>query len=202
VPRDDVARDPLDLQLERVIAFGRTKEHTMEPAEKVQVLGEIKEAFASVVSVVIADYRGLRVPTVTTMRDDFRKAGCHYRVLKNSLVKIAIKGSRMEPLSQLMVGTTAVIWSTDAPQPPAQVALKWARDEPKFKIRGGYYEGQLLDLAGIDALARMPGKAEIRASMLMTFLAAPQSFVAQLVAAPQNFAYLLDARRRRLEGGE
>src|SRR5437899_8775342 len=89
----------------RVVAF---KEHTMERAEKEQVLGEIKEAFANVAAVVIADYRGLKVPVVTSMRDDFRKAGCHYRVLKNSLVKIAIKGSKMEPMSTLMVGNTAV----------------------------------------------------------------------------------------------
>jgi large subunit ribosomal protein L10 len=174
----------------------------MERAAKEQILGEIKEAFANVASIVIADYRGIRVPTVTTMRDDFRKAGCHYRVLKNSLVKIAVKGSRMEPLSQLMVGTTAVIWSNETPQAPAKVALKWARDEPKFVIKGGYFEGQLLDLAGVGSLALMPGKPEIRAAMLMTFLAVPQGFVAQIVAGPQNFAYLLDARRRQLEGGE
>lgn len=172
----------------------------MDRADKEQMLGEIKEAFQNVASVVIADYRGITVPVVTTMRDDFRKAGCHYRVLKNSLVKIAVKGSKMEPLSQLMVGTTAVIWSNDLPQEPAKVALKWAKDEPKFKIKGGYFEGQVLDVAGVDQLAKMPGKAEMRASMLMTFLAAPQSFVAQLVAGPQNFAYLLDARKRQLEG--
>jgi large subunit ribosomal protein L10 len=172
----------------------------MDKTQKQQVLGEIKEAFANVASVVIADYRGIKVPTVTTMRDDFRKAGCHYRVLKNSLVKIAVKGSKMEPISSLMVGTTAVIWSNEVPQTPAQIALKWAKDEPKFKIMGGFYEGQLLDLAGVDALAKMPGKNEIRASMLMTFLAAPQSFVAQVIAGPQNFAYLLDARKRQLEG--
>ncbi|MBA3503016.1 MAG: 50S ribosomal protein L10 [Myxococcota bacterium] len=172
----------------------------MEKAAKEQMLGEIKEAFANVASIVIADYRGIRVPVVTKMRDEFRAAGCHYRVLKNSLVKIAVKGSKMEPLSQLMVGTTAVIWSTEIPQEPAKIALKWAKDEPKFKIMGGYFEGQLLDVAGIDSLARMPGKAEMRASMLMTFLAAPQSFVAQIIAGPQNFAYLLDARKRQLEG--
>ena len=171
----------------------------MEKAVKEQVLGEIKEAFANVASVVIADYRGIKVPVVTRMRDDFRKAGCHYRVIKNSLVKIAIKGSRMEPLSQLMIGTTAVIWSNEIPQTPAQIALKWAKDEPKFKIMGGYYEGQLLDAPGVDALAKMPGKNEIRASMLMTFLAAPQQFVGQLIAGPTNFAYLLDARKRQLE---
>jgi large subunit ribosomal protein L10 len=173
----------------------------MDRTQKAQVLGEIKEAFANVASVVIADYRGITVPVVTTMRDDFRKNGCHYRVIKNSLVKIAVKGSKMEPLSQLMVGTTAVIWSTEVPQTPAQLALKWAKDEPKFKIMGGYFEGSVLDAAGVDALSKMPGKAEMRASMLMTFLAAPQNFVAQLAAGPQNFAYLIDARKRQLAGG-
>jgi large subunit ribosomal protein L10 len=172
----------------------------MDRAGKQQILGEIKEAFTNVAAIVVADYRGITVPVVTAMRDDFRKAGCHYRVIKNSLVKIAVKGSKMEPLSQLMVGTTAVIWSHDTPQAPAQLALKWAKDQPKFQIKGGYFEGTLLDPQGVDALARMPGKNEIRASMLMTFLAAPQSFVAQLAAAPQNFAYLLDARKRQLEG--
>jgi large subunit ribosomal protein L10 len=177
---------------------GEKDTEIMDRTGKQQVLGEIREAFQDVASIVIADYRGITVPVVTTMRDDFRKAGCHYRVIKNSLVKIAVKGSKIEPISQLMVGTTAVIWSNEVPQSPAQIALKWAKEEPKFVIKGGYYEGQVLDAAGIDALAKMPGKNEIRASMLMTFLAAPQSFVAQLAAAPQNFAYLLDARRRSL----
>lgn len=172
----------------------------MDRAAKESMLGEIKESFANVSSIVIADYRGITVPVVTSMRDDFRKNGCHYRVLKNSLVKIAVKGTNMEPLSQLMVGTTAVIWSNEAPQTPAKIALKWAREEPKFKIIGGFFEGDLLDPAGVDTLSKMPGKDELRASMLMTFLAAPQEFVAQIAAGPQNFAYLLDARKRQLEG--
>jgi len=173
----------------------------MERAQKEQVLGEIKEAWQNVASIIIADYKGITVPVVTAMRDDFRKNGCHYRVIKNSLVKIAVKGSKMEPITQLMTGTTAVIWTTgEAPQPPAKIALKWAKDEPKFQIKGGYYEGTVLDKAGVEALSTMPGKPEIRASMLMTFLAGPQSFVAQIAAPVQNFAYLLDARKRHLEG--
>ena len=173
----------------------------MERAQKEQVLGEIKEAWQNVASVIIADYKGITVPVVTAMRDDFRKNGCHYRVIKNSLVKIAVKGSKMEPITSLMTGTTAVIWTTgEAPQPHAKIALKWAKDEPKFQIKGGYYEGQLLDKAGVVSLSTMPGKPEIQASMLMTFLAGPQSFVAQIAAPVQNFAYLLDARKRHLEG--
>ncbi|MEZ4359952.1 MAG: 50S ribosomal protein L10 [Kofleriaceae bacterium] len=171
----------------------------MERAAKEQVLGEIKEAFEDVVSVVIADYKGIRVPAVTAMREEFRKANCHYRVIKNSLVKIAVKGSRLEPITQLMVGTTAVIWSTESPQAPAKLALKWAAAEPKFVVKGGFFDGQVLDPQGVDSLSKMPGKPELQASLLMTFLAAPTDFVRQLVAAPQNFAYLLDARKRGLE---
>jgi large subunit ribosomal protein L10 len=171
----------------------------MERAAKEQMLGEIKEAFAGVTSIIVADYRGLTVPVVTAMRDDFRKAGCYYRVLKNSLVKIAVKGSEMEPLATLMAGTTAVIWSNDTPQTPAKLALKWAKDQPKFVIKGGYFDGKALDVKGVDMLSKMPGKNEIRASLLMTFLAGPQAFAAQVLAPVQNFAYLLDARRRQLE---
>ena len=78
-----------------------------------------------------------------------------------------------------------MIWTTgEAPQPPAEVALKWAKTEPKFKILGGYYEGSVLDMAGVEMLSKMPTKNDIRASMLMTFLAGPQSFVVQIAAAP------------------
>ena len=171
----------------------------MDKAGKAEILGEIKEAFANVSSVVIVDYRGITVPVVTAMRDDFRKNGCHYRVLKNSLVKIAVKGSSMEPMSALMTGPTCVIWSNESPQAPAKIALKWAKDQPKFTIKGGFFDGQLLDAKGVDSLSKMPGKDEIRASLLMTFLAGPQDFVRTIIAGPQNFMYVLDARKRALE---
>lgn len=172
----------------------------MDKAGKAEILGEIKEAFENVSSVVIVDYRGITVPVVTAMRDDFRKNGCHYRVLKNSLVKIAVKGSSMAPMSSLMAGPTAVIWSNESPQAPAKIALKWAKEEPKFKIRGGFFDGRVLDAAGVDELSRLPGKDEIRASLLMTFLAAPTELVRTLIAGPQNFMYALDARKRQLSG--
>lgn len=171
----------------------------MDRADKEKVLGEVKEAFQDVVSIIVADYKGIRVPVVTQMREEFRKAGCHYRVIKNSLVKIAVKGSKMEPITQLMVGSTAVMWSTESPQAPAKLALKWAAQEPKFVIKGGFFDGQVLDPAGVDSLSKLPGKPELQASLLMTFLAAPTDFVRTIIAGPQNFAYLLDARKRHLE---
>jgi large subunit ribosomal protein L10 len=163
----------------------------MDRAGKEESLGQIKASFVDVSSVVLVEYAGLTVPTVTAMRDDFRKAGCHYRVLKNSLVKIAVKGSALEPMSKLLKGPTAVIWTTGEPQVPAKIALKWAKEQPKLVVKGGFFDGNVLDAAGVDALGRLPGKPEAQAQLLMTFLAAPQTFV-----------YLLDARKRQLEGGD
>lgn len=172
----------------------------MDRAEKEVSLGQIKEAFQNVQSVVLVEYAGLTVPTVTSMRDEFRKANCHYRVLKNSLVRIAVKGSKMEAMTSLLKGPTAVIWSDEIPQEPAKIALKWAKEQPKMVIKGGYFDGKLLDAAGVDALAKMPGKPEMQATLLMTFLAAPTDFVRTIIAGPQNFVYLLDARRRQQAG--
>jgi large subunit ribosomal protein L10 len=170
----------------------------MDRTQKAEVVSELKEIWRDVQSIVLAEYRGLDVPTVTALRDEFRKANCHYKVLKNTLVRIAIQGSRMEPMSKMLQGPTAVIWSTESPSTPAKIATKVAREHDKFVIRGGYFDGQALDKAGVESLATMPGKDELRASLLMTFLAAPTDFVRTLAAGPTNFLYVLQARERAL----
>lgn len=167
-------------------------------AQKENVVSEVTEAFDGVMSIILADYRGLDVNTVTTMRDEFRAAGCNYRVFKNTLVKIAVKDTDIAPLSQLLNGPTAVIWSKESPSAPAKVAVKYAKEQKHFKIKGGYFEGQVLDAAGVESLSKMPGREELQASLLMTFMAAPTDLVRLLSAGPQNFMYLLSARERQL----
>ncbi len=170
----------------------------MERTQKAQVVEEIKEAWKDVQSIILADYRGVDVPTITSVRQEFRKAGCHYKVLKNTLVRIAIQGSDIEPMSALLEGPTAVIWSTENPVAPAKIATKIAKEEQNFKIKGGFFDGQVLDEKGVQQLAAMPGKEELQATLLMTFMAAPTDFVRLLNAGPQNFLYLLQARERAL----
>jgi large subunit ribosomal protein L10 len=174
----------------------------MERTQKESIVSQIKEEWRDVQSIVLAEYRGIDVPSVTAMRDEFRKAGCHYKVLKNTLVRIAIQGSHMEPMSKLLTGPTAVIWSTESPSVAAKVATKIAKEQEKFVIRGGYFDGQALDAKGVESLATMPGKDELRASLLMTFLAAPTDFVRTLAAGPTNFLYVLQARERALGGNQ
>jgi large subunit ribosomal protein L10 len=171
----------------------------MDKSQKTEQVDQIKNEWRDVQSIILAEYRGLDVPTITSIRDEFRKVGCHYRVLKNTLVRIAIQGTKVEPLSKQLVGPTAVIWSTESPSTPAKVATKIAKDHDKFVIRAGYFDGQVFDAKGVESLATMPGKDELRAQYLMTLLAVPTDFVRMLAAGPTNFLYALQARERQLE---
>jgi large subunit ribosomal protein L10 len=170
----------------------------MDRTTKETTVGQIKASWKDVQSIILADYRGIDVPTVTALRDEFRKNNCHYRVLKNTLVRIAIQGSKMEPISKLLEGPTALIWSTESPSQPAKIATKVAKENDKFIIKGGYFDGQALDAKGVQSLATMPGKDELRAMLLMTFLAPATDFVRLVAAAPTNFLYVLQARERAL----
>lgn len=172
----------------------------MDRPKKEEVVSDIRETFQNVSSIVLADYRGINVPTVTAMREEFRENGCEYRVLKNTLVKLAIQDSDLEPMSSLLVGPTALMWSSESPSTPAKIALKFAKEHKAFEIKGGFFEGEVLDPAGVDRLAKMPSKEELQSQFLMTLLAAPQKMVRTLSAGPKNFLYLLQARERSLQG--
>ena len=172
----------------------------MDRVTKEQQVNELKEKLAKTSALVLADYRGIDVPTVTGLRDQFRKAQCEYKVYKNTLVKLAVKGTKMEGISKHLEGPTAIIFSWESPAAPAKVATKFAKESEKFVVKGGYFEGQVLDVKGVESLASMPGKDELRAKLLATFMAPATDLVRTLSAGAQNFAYLLSAKQRQAEG--
>jgi large subunit ribosomal protein L10 len=172
----------------------------MDRVTKEQQVNELKEKLAKTASLVLADYRGIDVPTVTDLRNLFRKAQCEYKVYKNTLVKLAVKGTKMEGISKHLEGPTAIIFSWESPAAPAKVATKFAKDSEKFVVKGGYFEGTVLDAKGIEGLATMPGKDELRAKLLATFMAPATDLVRTLSAGAQNFVYLLSAKERQAEG--
>lgn len=170
----------------------------MDKVVKEKQVAELKDKFSKTTAVILADYRGLDVPTVTVLREDFRKQQCEYKVYKNTLVKRAIAGTPMEGMGKYLEGPTAVIFSFESPSAPAKITKAFAKTNEKFKVKGGYVEG-VLDAKGIEATADMPGKDELRAALLATFMAPATSLVRTLNAGPQNFVYLLDAKRREAE---
>jgi large subunit ribosomal protein L10 len=171
----------------------------MERQEKAASVNTLKDKLAKAQSVVLVNFRGLTVEADTKLRNEFRASGCEYRVVKNTLLGLAVKGTSMESLDPLLVGPTAVAYSFEDPAVPAKIAAKVAKENDKFIIKGGYVDGKALDQQGVQALSQLPGRDELRATLLATFNAVPQNFLALLNAAPQNFVYLLSARERELQ---
>jgi large subunit ribosomal protein L10 len=168
-------------------------------AEKNANIETLKTRLAGAQSLIIADFRGLTVESDTKLRREFRAVGCEYQVVKNTLLGKAVKGTAMEVLDSLLQGPTAIAFSTEDPSAPAKAATKIAKAESKFVIKGGYIDGKLLDQKGVEALSTLPGKDEARATFLATLLAVPQNFLRLLSAGPQNFVHVLAAREDALK---
>jgi large subunit ribosomal protein L10 len=170
----------------------------MERADKDVLIGEVKQRFDRMTSAVFLDFKGLNVAVVTKLRDEFRKAGVEYRVVKNTLVRHAIKHHKWaDKLDGTLTGMTGIAWSYEDPSAAAKVvkAFRKEKEHEALKIKAGLIEGQVLNAEGVEnQLATMPGKNELRASLLATMAAPLQQFLQQLNAPGQNFVYLLKAK--------
>lgn len=173
----------------------------MNRTEKNSEIDALKDKLAKAQSLILTDFRGLSVEADTKLRNEFRSAGCEYRVVKNTLLAKAVEGTPMAVLSDLLAGPTAIAYSFEDPAAPAKIAAKVAKAEEKFVLKGGYVDGRALDKSGVVALSTLPGKDEMRSMFLATLIAAPQNFLALTVAAQQNFLYLIAARESAQAAG-
>ena len=173
---------------------------------KAALIIDVKAKFAKATSTVLVDYKGMNVEQVTKLRASFRKAGVEYQVVKNTLVKQALKESAYGgKLDDVLVGMTGVAWSYEDPSAAAKVVKAFKRDEvdagAKLNVKAGLIDGSVMDGKSVEnQLATMPGKDELRASLLATLQAPLQQFVMQLNAPAQNFVYALAAKERQLNG--
>jgi len=172
----------------------------MDRTTKEAQIGAIRSRFDKMSAAVFVDFTGMTVEHVTKLRAEFRKAGVEYKVCKNTLVKYALKDVPYRAkLDDVLAGATGIAWCYEDPSAAAKV-LKAFRKDPageKLQIKAGLIEGSVLDAKAVeDRLATMPGKNELRATLLATLQAPMQRFVALLNAPPQNFVYLLSAKER------
>ena len=117
--------------------------------------GKVKEA----TSVVFVDYKGINVADDTKLRKEMREAGVHYSVYKNSAVRFAVTGGKFEELAKHLDGTTAVALSETDATAAARIIAKYAKDHKDcFNIKGGFIENDVLDAAGVDAIASIPSR--------------------------------------------
>lgn len=173
----------------------------MQRPEKETQIGEIKARFDRMTAAVFLNYQGMTVEHATKLRAEFRKAGVEYKVVKNTLVKHALKDKPFaKQLDDVLVGMTAVAWSYEDPSAAAKVVKAFKKEEAgeKLTIKAGLIEGSILTAKAVeDQLATMPGKDELRAMLLATLQAPLTQFVQLLQAPAQNLVYVLAAKEQK-----
>ena len=162
--------------------------------EKAVVIEDVTTQVATAQSIVVAEYRGLDVASVTVLRKNARASGVYLRVLKNSLARKAIVGTPFEALSTKLVGPLIYAISAD-PVAAAKVLSAFAKDNDKLAIKAGALPNSILDVNGVKALATMPSRDELLSKLLGTMQAPIAQFVRTLNEVPTKFVRGLAAVR-------
>ena len=154
----------------------------MDRSQKADAIVALNANFQEVGVVVITRNLGMTVAQSSVLRGKIREAGATYKVAKNSLAKLAVKGTSYEALGDLFTGPTAIASSVD-PVAAAKAIVEFAKTTDKIEIVGGAIGSQVLNADGIKALASLPSLDELRAK-LIGLVQAPATKIAQLATAP------------------
>jgi large subunit ribosomal protein L10 len=168
--------------------------------EKAELIEALQSSFNASTTVVVAHQVGMTVAESGDLRQKMREAGAGFKVTKNRIAKLALKGTRYEDLDSIFTGPTVVGTSQD-PVAAAKTLVDYAKGNPKITIVGGSMDGKTLDKAGVEALAKMPSLDELR-GRLVGLVQAPAAKIARVVQAPAGkMARVIKAREDQLQQG-
>ncbi|MCL2162553.1 MAG: 50S ribosomal protein L10 [Betaproteobacteria bacterium] len=148
---------------------------------KKAVVAEVSAQVANAQTIALAEYRGIAVSDLTTLRAKARASGVYLRVLKNTLVRRALADTPFADLAAQLTGPLIYGISED-PVAAAKVLNDFAKGNDKLTMRAGAYAGKVLDKAGIQALASIPGRDELLAKLLGVMQAPVSGFAVALAA--------------------
>ena len=155
----------------------------MEKKKKEEEITELREKFSRANAAILGEYRGLTVSEIDKLRNAIRNVSGELRIAKNTLARIASKGTGIEKLESQLKGPTAIILSYADQAAVAKALTAFAKEQDKFKIRVGVLGNTLLDDKGVKALAELPSLEQLRANIL-GLIQAPASKLARLMATP------------------
>ena len=159
---------------------------------KKAIVADIREKFHKSQTVVLVDFRGLTVEEDTNLRNEFRKAGVEYCVLKNTMIDLAVKDTNYESLMQAhLKGPTAVAFGYTDMIAPAKIAVEFGKKSKKLAIKCGVCDGSYLEANGVQALAELPSKEVLIARLL-----------GSMMSAVSGFARVVEAYRKQKAGEE
>lgn len=166
--------------------------------QKKAVVAEVSAQVATAQAIIVAEYRGLEVGVMTDLRAKARKSGIYLRVLKNTLVRRAVKDTPFEKLAEKLVGPLVYGISSD-PVATAKVLNDFAKANERFVIKAGGMQNAVISAKEVTALANMPSREQLLATLLGTMQAPVAKFVQTLNEVPGRFARTLAAVRDQKE---
>lgn len=167
--------------------------------EKAETVAAVHERFKAAKMAIVTEYRGLTVAQMTRLRREIRQASGEYQVIKNTLVRRALKDTRYGTLNNLLQGPTGWIFGYDDPVALSKTVLKFVEENEKLAIKGGLFEGEFMDRAKVKVLAQMPSRPELQAKLL-ALMQAPVTNLLRLIQEPASrVVRLLEAMRKQKE---
>ena len=165
----------------------------MNKENKKIYIENMKKEFSSNESVMIAQYQGLNVVELDTLRKELREKGILFKVTKNRITKLAIKDSPVKDLEKYFKGPTATALSSD-PITAAKILTKFAKTNDKLKIIAGFMDGKVLDEKEVAIIATLPSLEEARAQIVGILATPAQKLVSILLAPGSKIANLARAK--------
>ncbi len=165
----------------------------MEKSEKKVMVEYLSTQFSKAQAAFLTDYRGLDVEKLSGLRNKLEEQGAEYRVVKNTLAKIAAKGTIVEGCSEYLHGPNAMALVYNDPAAAAKVLVDFAKQENKLEVKGGVLGNSVLSAADIIHLASLPGKGALRAQVLGTMNAVSGGLVNVLSGVVRSFVQVMSA---------
>lgn len=160
---------------------------------KAKDLAALTESLAASKSAMVVSFTGLTVQKDQEFRSSLREAGARYEVVKNTLARIAVKGTQFEEISEHFKGVTAIAWTENDPVVLSKAISKFMKDNADhYSFKTGVVDGKVVDLTQLTTIANLPSKEELISKLLFVLNAQAQRIVTVINAVPRDLAIVID----------